>query len=411
VRAWLLLVVAAACNTSASVEVDPFPVGYDLDGGVPLARARAHLPELGSFDGGLVVIDTASPLTILDLGQAAVSRRVVDLTLLEPSSLIARARFRSLITYVAPVGAVGLGASINVRGVLGGDALSRIAVRLDPAHGQLHFFPDIAGDDTVHEDACEAVIRTGLAGGGTIEIEGGEDLIAASRLVVGACLAPMWPSCLDPLPPVPCDPASPAGADPDAGPANALLVVATGVPVTVISRSAYTRATGTADAEIDALPETYLFLTGGDVNGEHARLGTLPRLGLVAPDTGDRSPCTELWANRAMALHGCSPPNCPFGQENTGTAGAAVEIEGPITVAILPDTHPLLQGLRHELRPRYADIDGLLGMDLLRRFVLDIDYPNGRLIFACNDTGACITRGRMDSARSEELVTLGCLLR
>jgi hypothetical protein len=75
-------------------------------------------------------------------------------------------------------------------------------------------------------------------------------------------------------------------------------------------------------------------------------------------------------------------------------------------VAIIADTHPLIQGLRAELRPDVGEVDGLLGMDVLRSLEVDLDYPNERIILRCADPtdARCLVRPRVgDLTRRRQL--------
>jgi len=55
----------------------------------------------------------------------------------------------------------------------------------------------------------------------------------------------------------------------------------------------------------------------------------------------------------------------------------------PIEVVVVPDTSPVLQALRAELRPARPEIDGILGIDALGGAVLDVDYPHNRVLMRC----------------------------
>src|SRR5687768_15998390 len=70
---------AVACG-GRDYEIDPFPVTVEMDSGVPIAFALT--PEVDDIER-LTVVDTATPLTILDDGVAGAdpTRRVVTFTL------------------------------------------------------------------------------------------------------------------------------------------------------------------------------------------------------------------------------------------------------------------------------------------------------------------------------------------
>jgi hypothetical protein len=399
-RIGVVLLVAGCCDPTFII--DTFPVPVDLAGGVPILAARA-----AELAGGplRVVLDTSAPVTILDEGAGVTSRRRLELELLRgpppPAGLpVMRASFQCVPALISPVGAVGAGAPDDVAGVIGGDVLSRVALRLEAGKGQVRFFPDVAGDDATHEDACTAVMRVTLAGGG--RFIAGNDVVdfPPSRIVVGACLAPDAEGGT-----------APSGAD-------TLLVVATGVGPTVLSRTTARAALGLDDAAIDALPQTRVYLPGDtQLFGEVARVTRVPRMALTGRVEG-RGPCAELFVSREVVA-------CPADQLVAGActrsqlctqgtcAAAAVELSGEVEVAIVADTHPHLQALRNELRPEIADVGGLLGMAALGPLVVDLDYPSSRVLVRCAAPGAgCVARPRVGgpgAAREVELRGKGCL--
>jgi hypothetical protein len=350
----------------------------------------------------------------------------VTLTLLSPtpSGPVARARFLAVAALIGSVGSAGReGGEVPIDGILGADALRRVAVRLLPAAGQIHFFPDIAGDSELHEEACEAVLSTPLRGGGRYVVGSETVQFFASRLVVSACLLPeatpyTLAGDLDKDQPI----SRVSGRD-------ALLVVATGVPITVLTRSAYVALQAQAiDGErpppIEDLPTSRLFLPGGDPAGDLVQTATIPRIALTSrgDDENPRGSCTELTVSRLMERCGLStadfhPTECEAAVECP--AGSAVEVgqvrvslDGravdPIEVAVVADTHPIIQGLRAELRPDVGEVDGLLGMDVLRSLEVDLDYPDERILLRCADAtdARCLVRPRAaDLTRRRQLST------
>jgi hypothetical protein len=143
------------------------------------------------------------------------------------------------------------------------------------------------------------------------------------------------------------------------------------------------------------------------------RLGQLAWIAFAADEITGEGPCRELHRSRIMDIGGCLPgETCPLAGDQR--AGATVEIAGPIQVAVVADDSPLLQGLRAELAPRLADVDGLLGMNALTSLVTDFDYPGVRVVFRCaaEDSSICVARPRLGSLgdRRTSGVLLPCLL-
>jgi hypothetical protein len=404
VRSPALLALAVACAACAEDEpiIDRYPIAVSLDAGVPLLGARA-----ADLAAAPAVIDTASPISVIDDGSGDTRRRRVELELLrfplEPP--VVRARIPGVRALISPVGAVGLGGPREIAGVIGGDVLIRLALRVEPARHELRLFPDVAGDDESHDQACSALFRISLAGGGAYVT--GNDVVdfEPSRVVIAACLAPDPPEMN-----------TAAGSD-------SVLVLATGVAPLVLSRTAYRAAAGVDDAAIDALPDTTLYLpSDARLDGARAKRGALPRLALVGRPERGRGPCRELLMSRLMARADAGCPadlvaagQCPCADTSRTACPAAssVDLAAPVDVAILEDTDPLLQALRNELRPTHADVAGLLGVSVLGPLVTDIDYPGSRVIFRCSPAGSgCIARPRILDPVEDNVATLtenGCL--
>ena len=393
------LLLLAACALPQEI-IDGYPVNVDLDGGVPIMEARAT--ALGGDAGVLrVVLDTAAAVTVLDTGAGGdPSRLLIDLELLRPDQLTARARFTQVAALLAPVGAIGAGQQNDIAGVIGSDVLSRVAVRLDPSHGQLRFFHAIPGSTGAQEESCAAVFDVTLAGRGSYVVQGDTVAFAATRVVLGACLNP------DPAPPKSSPPTAVSGAD-------TLLLLSTGVGPTILSRTTYEAARGAGDPAFADLPETTLYLPGdAALLGQTARRGQLHRMALVGATTGRRA-CEDL--RRARGLEtcpanagGCTRDACT----DTTCAAATVELGDAVDVIVIEDTDPLLQGLRNELRPAQADIGGLLGMGALRPLIVDVDYPGSRVLARCAAAGAsCAAHPRVSGPGDDRLTTLrgvGC---
>jgi hypothetical protein len=187
-----------------------------------------------------------------------------------------------------------------------------------------------------------------------------------------------------------------------------------------------------------------LYLPGGDPDGETVRVGAIPHLAITDSPADGRGPCVELRAGRVMERCGClnkdtGPPPCneptetfttngaielghvqdslpgvvlpDAGVPDAGTADCTPPSTPTIPVAIIADTHPLIQGVRAELRPDVAEIDGFIGMSTLRDLAIDIDYPNSRLIFRCLDgtEDTCLTRPSLRGNQDNREESVGCM--
>ena len=390
VRTFLVMLVALGLGCE--------PNAFDIDR-FPIETQAADIPlvELAAGDGAPVpaVVDTASPLTLFDALDGPVQRRRADVTLFGQSpggDPVLRAEFPSSTVVRRPLAEVGVtGGAFRahpVGAVLGADILRRYALGLELSSNVFRLAPGLAGSDEHLGRDCTAVFRTPVVGGGRLLVGEAEIEYPATRLVLGGCAGQRVTSLLS----------RPTGAD-------VLLVVATGTPMTVLSRSAYERA---IDASLDpsSLGTVTLFLPGAAA-GITAHLGTLDKLAIVGDRITDRGPCEELWTTQHAAIGSCcfeagGGLGCPCRIDGDNCQAPAVaEVCGDLTVAVVRDTEPFLQALREELRPRFADVDGLLGADILAAFEIDLDYPGGRSMFRCEDElgadiASCRVIPRMD---------------
>ncbi len=62
------------------------------------------------------------------------------------------------------------------------------------------------------------------------------------------------------------------------------------------------------------------------------------------------------------------------------------EPEDTVAAVVVPDSSPILQSVNVDLRNSSAQVDGVLGISLLRRLQTVIDYPQRRLSFSCRCT-------------------------
>lgn len=381
-----LLVTVAACSGDGP-DIDPFPIAIDRSAGPTILAASLD----DTATPVAAVIDTLSPVTVFRDATAGtdLDRVSADLTLYavtatgEPT--VPRARFSSVAVFggnpCADADPCMLGddtASRAVSAIIGNDVLGRTAVRIDYAASTLTFFPDIAGSSDVVGETCAAVIGAPYAGGGTIIVDGTEVDVSGRRPVLGACANFAEDNAV-----------AARGTD-------LVLVMSTAVGPTLLAESAYRRyATQSGAPALATLPTGTVELTAGSVE---VKLGTIDGLSLVGQESDERGPCTEVYANRLMRRDACADPTenidecpCPEDDDFCRTA-AVVDLTTSVRVAIVADDHRLLQGLRAELRPAYADIDGILGTEALTSLSVDLDYPNSRLILRCQEPAECLAR-------------------
>jgi hypothetical protein len=387
------LAVLAGCAYEAR-DIDPFPVAIDLSSGAAMAFAS---PAGG--EPTPVTVDTLSPITILDSFRPGgdipppTRRAALDLTLYSAPAAgppIPRLTLTgATVLDIHPCGGaesptdclVGLGDQTAVsRGVVGSDLLARAAVRFDFPSSEMRFFPGTAGTDADRGELCEAVFSRPFGGGGTLIVADGEVDYLGRRPALGACL----------------DIDSDDSVLVERG-VDALLVVATGLGVSVLSQDAYDRyATAFGAPPASALPPVTVHLPSGPTAAVLGEVGQIALTGEIGEDSERRGPCGELYASRVLAFDHCSTGavgRCPCPDDNEFCrAGAALILKDPIQVAVVPDDHPLLQALRVELRPQFPELDGLLGATALSASRIELDYPNNRIIARCSDPTRCQAR-------------------
>lgn len=428
-----LLAGLTGCATD-STPITPYPIPFDMDGGVVTVRLGVN----GDDAPMPAVIDTLSPLTVID-GVALndppprPERRRRELTVYSAGQVndggmpeyVPQARFGGVDTFdlhpCAGAYAGGEacklgfdGADAPLPAILGADLWSRVAIRFSFAKRLISLFPDISGDNRDRALLCEAVFPEPFYGGGTLVISGAEVSFIGYRLAVGACLLAEAEASASPL--LACPPqeneTGPQPALPRAhGAVNALFLISTGLPISLVSESFHARylaactALGVACDTTLGAPET-LHIASGPIT---VRRTTITNLALVSEYSDERGPCQELYTNafmlrcgnlpadadccgdtRAERREGCSQSaelRCPCeyqeGDRRRRTfcrSGAVAAIDHVVPVAVLPDTHPLLQALRDEIRPELPELDGILAPSALESLEIDVDYPNNRMI-------------------------------
>ena len=439
VAAFLAALATAGCSlitdpfATNDFSGDPYPIAVELDSGA----LRLSTREVGEIsESRPTLLDVMAPFSIIDRGEDSVARvETLAISLLSsgPAGLVARARLEGSFIELHPcaagtasadglcsVGGAGTAASVEL--TIGADLLAGDALRLDLAQRRMFLLPDIAGFDSQRSDACDAIFAQPFRGGGTLIVGGTELPFVGRRVLVSACAAPVpVPRGVFPLPE-----ASVASEAGELGPRSVpqkrgvdlLLVTSTSFGITVLSEAAYRRyllaEQGFSEdqivAHLAALPTSSLSILSGPISG---RLTSLPSLALVGKST-QRGACGDIYAHRYLTRGGvdegrylspCSPRTlaCPCDRLPCG-APAAIEISEAVDVLVIADGDPLLTGLRTELRPDQAEVDGVIGTDLLARLTVDIDYPNNRVLMRCAGDlfgPSCMTRPELPNLNSE----------
>jgi len=381
---------------------DPFPIHIGRETGAVMIGVRP--PEGSDLDA---VLDVLSPVTLTD-PRTCKSQRLVtsDLLLLGRSAPdgpfdVPRARLRaaeviSLHPCACPeseeeepsscaVGRPGLTQPFGA--IVGANVLAGDALRLRLGDAQVFILADIGGDERDRTFACDAVFPSPYRGGGTLVISGTEVPFGGRRVTLETCLGN-----------------DPAQATQSARGGDALLVMSTGIGISLLSEPAYDRYREAALARVpaptapppplDQLPEASALLPSGPVLGRRA---AIDRLALAAAtSSSSRAPCRQVYAHHYL-LAETPPPGDDF-PCTTGTfcsVPAIVELAPPggIEVLVVPDGDATLQALRAELRPDQPEVDGILGADTLRLTEIDVDYPHNRVLMRCTaPADQCVTR-------------------
>ena len=389
----------AGCGEIDTFSGDPYPISY-------VSRAGAVTVEVlaPGESPRAAVLEILSPLTVFDNGAAtAPRRRETTFDLLGRTSsgtTVSRARFTGPVVEIHPcaMDACSVGdpaAPFPVTATVGADLLSGDALRFDFAAQQLFVLPDIAGSPQVRTELCDGVFIEPFQGSGTLLLEGAEVTFTSHRTVVESCIAPDTEQLTPP---------GKRGGD-------ALFVLATGLGPNLMTEATYQRfrdASLTAVPELATLPAATAQLLTGPITG---RLAVVPRVSLVGTDPQEpRGPCRETWAsvfletadNREVCL-----PNveCPCRARDRACRAPSVVMLDPVAgvpFIVVPDTTPLIQDLRAELRPVVGEIDGVLGTDMFAGIQLDVDYPNQRLLWRCIATEGCAVRPQFTGMNGQQ---------
>ncbi len=381
----LALSVVAGCDEPTTA--DPFPIlATRPAGGFALAFDSSFDPD--SAGVRLAAIDVLSPLTIIDRVDASPLRRSTTLRLLAPPSpgaptLLTRASFDTAALFLHPCAAgapcsIGApGTPTEIGGVIGADTLQGHAIRFEPDTGRMFVLDELAGSNAQRDQVCDAPLPAPFFGGGTLLVGDTELTFPGLRLALDVCLMPT-PTVDRPLDPI--------GVD-------ASMVMSTAIGLSILGEARYEQYRRAYGGEpLSALPPGTVLLPSGPVTG---KLASIASLDLVSGSTTwTRGPCRGVYASRFLTRGLCGTgvdgvpaeqEDCPCGTARFCDAPAVVELApaAPIQFVVVPDTHPVLQALRAELRPARPEVDGILGMNALAGSVLDVDYPNNRAVVRC----------------------------
>lgn len=306
--------------------------------------------------------------------------------------------FRDVELHQLRVQPVGLDEVVPIRGLLGVPLLKWFTVRLDYRQSSmtlLNGMPDTHEDlaedcshsalitwTTARLQRCLAVMATARLGGGVITFNGETNELPPTRIAVPMCLLPSPFSRTH-------DSSGgkllPHGAEQITGvPVHA--VVATGMGVSVISRSAFKRLQAYRPG-LTATQSATLRLPYGD---EQVFKVTLNPVAMVSNETRWLGPCGELALRRRMAvapLRGLPAADKALLDDKTFNGASVALVSGDVSFVVLEDRSPLIQGLRNELRPGTPDIDVVLGGSFLKSFTVELDYPGDRTILRCSERG------------------------
>jgi len=435
---WPLGPLAVGCGEEPTSEAIEYCIPLESGAGsVPTARVLLDYDRFNSdnrptrADTLRFLVATESPFTMVDsrvwggvTEDASVTHQTLRLAVTDAVSdpVATRALFWDVSALVQPIGLLGpRGSAETYDGLLGGDLLRQYAVRIvfatDPTCRlpwleQVVTWPSLTFRREIPDSAGElsadgyGVLSYDLAGGGTAEL-GDEDFrFGATRVTVGACVAPepFDPTAVVRMVDIPL-----SGVD-------AWVLVATGTQPLVLSQSFYDRLAATKTAAggepwPTGLAAGSLFLPEGETFATHFGL---ERIALVSSRSDQQSPCLELqqrrrieWAERCRADPECAPTMNDEEQEvGLNRRGAAVlEVDmsrgeagsgAGLPTFVVSDETLLFTGLRGEIGTAAPSVDLLVGAAFLRYFEVLLDYPSGRLVMRCADYKAPVAQRECD---------------
>ncbi|MGE0550463.1 MAG: hypothetical protein AB7O24_09305 [Kofleriaceae bacterium] len=379
---------------------DEFPTIVDTSTGAVLVGM-----DLGEDPVRTAVLDVLSPVTVLDPGLGlrpliethdlrVLGADTPGAPLIKPRARLADTQLISLHPCAETDVECLIGGSTTTRpyqAIIGADALAGDAVRLRLATNEMFVLPDIGGRDLDRSRMCDGVFPSPYRGGGTLVIGGTELPFAGRRIAVGGCMG------FNPL----TTPARARGSD-------VLLVMSTGIGISILGASAYERYREIYPLAppLTATPDDQAHLPSGVIQGWRR---TIDNLALVAASTSvPRGPCRQVHLQEFLRTRlPCNAgQDCPCEDNASFCAVPAVTKLAPssqISVLVVSDNNDTLQALRAELRPDQPEVDGILGTDMLFALEVDIDYPNNRVLMRCAVKGrGCTVLPELASSRDRD---------
>ncbi len=372
------LAALAACTDEPVPSGDPFPIYASRAAGGFIVGFTSDV-DPGGAAVHPAVVDVLSPLTVIDLEGPPPRRSGATITMLAPPvpgapTVVPRARFSTtalLLHPCATAGACVVGdpeAPTAIGAVIGADTLRHDAIRFEPDTSRMFVLDGVAGDDPARDQACDALVPAPFYGGGTLVVGDTEIPFDGLRIALDVCLLSTPPRDR---------PLAVTGTD-------AAMVLSTGLGISILGEARYEQwRIEHAGPPLADLPPATALLPAGPITG---KLATIPAIDLTGGGSSSRGACHDGYANRLLSLRNCQPGDeCPCGGDPFCAAPSVIELAPPtpIEVVVVPDTAPVLQALRAELRPARPEIDGILGMNALAGAVVDVDYPHNRVLLRC----------------------------